>query len=112
MKLRDLYETSVRLGMALDMRGEAALRRQMARRREEYEAAPAWQRPFYDQERFVNPFGDVRIANGPDDVELDTILLGIDIHTAELVLADRLRSKGQRIDAVIAHHTHGIGVAP
>jgi hypothetical protein len=112
MKLRDLYEASIRLGMALDVRGEAALRRQVERRRQEYEALPAWQRPFYDVERFRNPFGDVRIANGPDDVDLDTIVLGIDIRVPELLLADRLRSKGTRIDAVIAHHTHGIGVAP
>lgn len=111
MTLRDLYETSIQLGMALDVRGEAALRRQMAQRREEYAALPAWQQPFYDQERFRNPYGDVRIVNGPDDVELETVLLGINIGIDELLLADRLRSKGAKIDAVIAHHTTGIGVA-
>ena len=111
MTLRDLYETSIQLGMALDVRGAAALRRQMAQRREEYAALPAWQQPYYDQERFRNPYGDVRIVNGPDDVELETILLGINIGIDELLLADRLRSKGTRIDAVIAHHTNGIGVA-
>src|SRR5918998_157490 len=110
MNLRDLYETSVHLGMALDVRGEAALQAQMERARQEYESLPPWQQPYFDQERFRNPFGDVRIANGPDDVELHTILLGINIGVPELLLADRLRSKGQRIDAVIAHHTHGIGV--
>ncbi|MGH2351884.1 MAG: hypothetical protein ACRDJN_09770 [Chloroflexota bacterium] len=112
MNLRDLYETSIRLGMALDLRGEAALQTQLARRRQEYAVLPAWQQPYYDQERFRNPFGDVRIANGPEDVELRTIMLGIDIHVPELLLADRLRSAGTRIDAVIAHHAHGIGVSP
>ena len=111
MTLRDLYETSIQLGMALDVRGEAALHRQMAQRREEHAALPAWQQPYYDQERFRNPFGDVRIVNGPDDVELETVLLGINIGIDELLLADRLRSKGTKIDAVIAHHTTGIGVA-
>lgn len=111
MTLRDLYETSIQLGMALDVRGEAALRRQMAQRRVEYAALPAWQQPYYDRERFRNPFGDVRIVNGPADVELETILLGINIGRDELLLADRLRSKGMRIDAVIAHHTNDIGVA-
>jgi hypothetical protein len=98
--------------MALDLRGEAALRAQLERRRLEYEALPAWQQPYYDQERFRNPFGDVRIVNGPEDVELHTVLLGINIGAQELLLADRLREKGQRIDAVIAHHTSGIGHAP
>ncbi|MGH2351914.1 MAG: hypothetical protein ACRDI2_11945 [Chloroflexota bacterium] len=112
MRLKDLYETSIRLGMSLDPRGEAALQTQMARRRQQYEALPAWQQPYYDQERFRNPFGDVRIVNGPEDVELRTIMLGINIGVPELLLADRLRAQGQRVDAVIAHHTHGIGVSP
>jgi hypothetical protein len=112
MNLRELYETSVRLGMALDIRGEAALRAQLARRRQEYEVLPDWQKLFYDHERFRNPFGDTRIVNGPEDVELSAIMLGIDIRVAELLLADRLRSAGTRVDAVIAHHASGMGVPP
>ena len=115
MNLRQLFDTSVRLGIAQDVRGEAPIRAQLARRRQEYEALPDWQKPYYDQERFVNPFGDVRLAYSPrppEEVELDTIVLGIDIHLAELLLADRLRSAGQRVDAVIAHHAHGIGRSP
>jgi hypothetical protein len=115
MNLRQLFETSIRLGIALDLRGEAAVREQLARRRREYEALPDWQKPFYDQERFTNPFGDVRLAYSPrppDEVELDTILLGIDVHLPELLLADRLRGAGTRVDAVIAHHASGIGVSP
>ncbi len=112
MTLREIYETSIQLGMALDIRGEAALQAQLAQRRREYEALPDWQKPYYDQERFRNPFGDVRIANGPEDVELRTVVLGINIGLEELLLADRLRAGGTPIDAVIAHHTHGVGVAP
>lgn len=112
MTLRELYEASIRLGMALDVRGEAALRQQLENVRREYEALPNWQQPYFDLERLHNPFGDVRIVHGPEDVELDTVLLGINIGVPELLLADRLRANGTRIDAVIAHHTHGIGVAP
>lgn len=112
MNLRELYETSIRLGKAIDPRGEAGLQRQMEATRGEYEALPEWGKPFFDRERFNNPYGDVRIANGPDDVELKTIMMGINIGVPELLLADRLRERGTRIDAVIAHHTTGIGVAP
>ena len=112
MNLRDLYETSVRLGTALDVRGAAALQQQLERARRAFEALPDWQKPYFDQERLHNPFGDTRIVNGPDDVELDTVLLGIDIGVPELLLADRLRSQGRPIDAVIAHHTTGMGLAP
>jgi hypothetical protein len=115
VKLRELFDTSVRLGIALDMRGQAALDAQMARRRQEYEALPEWQKPYYDQERFRNPYGDVRLAyspTDPDQLEIQSIMLGIDIHVSELLLAERLRANGTRIDAVIAHHAHGIGRSP
>ena len=82
MRLIDLVETSVELGTALDPRGPEALRAQMERRRREYEELPAWQQPYYNRERFRNPFGDVRIANGPAETELRAVLLGIDIHLA------------------------------
>jgi hypothetical protein len=115
VNLRELFETSVRLGIARDLRGEGAVREQLARRRREYEALPDWQRPYYDQERFRNPYGDVRIAYRPvppEEIEVRSIVLGIDIHLPELLLADRLRQEGRRVDAVIAHHAHGIGHAP
>ena len=114
MNLRQLFDTSIRLGIAQDPRGEPALREQLASRRREYEALPDWQKPYYDGERFTNPFGDVRLAYAPrppEEIELHTILLGIDIRLPELLLADRLRTQGTRIDAVIAHHTSGIGRA-
>lgn len=112
MNLRELYEASIRLGKQIDPRGEAGLRRQMEETRREYEALPEWEKPFFDRERFHNPYGDVRIGNGPDDVELKTIMMGINIGVPELLLADRLRERGTKIDAVIAHHTTGIGIAP
>jgi hypothetical protein len=112
MNLRQLYDTSIRLGMALDVRGEAALHRQMSAAQAEYDALPDWQQPYFDLERTRNPFGDVRIARGPDDVELRAVLLGINIGLPELLLANALRASGRPVDAVIAHHTTGIGVAP
>src|SRR6476659_5275408 len=98
--------------MALDVRGRAALEQQMAARRREYESLPEWEQRYYDRERFRNPFGDVRIAyspRDPEDVALDTILLGINIGVPELLLAAHLRAQGTPVDAVIAHHTNGIG---
>ena len=87
----------MRLGIAQDLRGEEAVREQLARRRREYEALPDWQRPYYDQERFRNPYGDVRLVFAPvppEQIEVRSIVLGIDIHLPELLLADRLRQEG------------------
>ena len=110
MTLRELYETAIEIGREVDPRGREALDRQLAQRRHEYAALPEWRKPYYDQERFKNPYGDVRIVHGPEDTELTTILMGINIGTQELLLADNLRGSGTRIDAVISHHTNGIGV--
>jgi hypothetical protein len=112
MTLRELYELSIRLGIAMDVRGEAGIRRVLEERQREYESLPAWEQAFYDVERLRNPFGDVRIARGPADVELHTVVLGIDIDAADIAFADALRASGRRIDAVIAHHTPNVGVAP
>ncbi len=110
MTVRELYETAIQLGMALDFRGEEALKQELERRRGEYEALPDWQKPYFDQERLRNPYGDCRIVNGPEDVELNTVLLGINIQMPEFLLADHLRTKGTQIDALVAHHTTGTGV--
>ncbi len=39
--------------------------------------------------------------------EIGGVLWGIDITPAEILLADRLRERGRRIDAVIGHHPRG-----
>ena len=110
MTLRELYDTAIEIGREVDPRGREALARQLEERRQEYAALPAWRKPYYDLERFTNPYGDVRIVHGPEDTELNTVLLGINIWTQELLLADHLRSGGARVDAVISHHTNSIGV--
>ncbi len=110
MTLRKLYETAIQLGMGLDFRGEAALNKELASRREEFEALPDWRKPYFDRERLRNPYADCRIVNGPDDAELNTVLLGINIQMPEFLLAGHLRDKGTRIDALVAHHTTGTGV--
>ena len=109
--LRDLYDTSIEIGRELDPRGQAAIDRQLQQRREEYAALPAWQQALYDQERFRNPYGDVRISNGPDDTPIRTALVGINMHVPEMLLGAQLAAKGKTIDAFISHHTNSVGIS-
>ena len=56
----------------------------------------------------------MRLAYSPrpaSEIEVRTILLGIDVGVAELLLAGHLRRKGVPVDAVVAHHTPNAGVA-
>ena len=48
-------------------------------------------------------FPDCQVLNLPQ-AEVRTIYTGIDIGVGELLLIDKLRSCGQRIDAVLSHH--------
>lgn len=54
-----------------------------------------------------NPYPDSEILNGDEDKEIKNILIGIDIDTEELLLAERLRENGEKIDLVLAHHPRG-----
>jgi hypothetical protein len=52
-------------------------------------------------------YADSAILHGRPSQEVRSILAGIDIDVPELLLADRLRSSGRRIDCVLSHHPSG-----
>ena len=58
----------------------------------------------------MNPFTDTRIYVGDPELDVTTILGGIDMNSAEVLLADRLREKGTPIDAIYTHHPEGWGL--
>jgi putative NIF3 family GTP cyclohydrolase 1 type 2 len=111
MKLRDMYEAAYRAGMAADPRGAAGVAHLLDQAREEFEDLPERKRWEFDQERLANPFADTRILFGDPDTDVSSILVGIDLEVGEVVLADRLREKGQRVDLMLAHHPAGRALA-
>ena len=54
----------------------------------------------------IKSFSDTAIVYGSPDKEIKKIIVGIDIEVAELLLADRIRSKSG-LDLVISHHPEG-----
>ena len=111
MKLRDIYDTCVKAGMEADPRSDAELKRVLAAAKRAYDKLDADERPYYDTERLTNPYADTRIATGGPDLEVRGLITGVDMETAEVLLADRLREKGAPIDLVFAHHPEGPGFA-
>ncbi len=108
MTLRELYQRSIEWGMELDPRGPEALRQQLQLVREEYEKLTGRARLLFDAERLNNPFGDTRIMCGDPDTELRRVIVGIDIDTPEVLLAEALRQRGEPVDAIIAHHASAL----
>ncbi len=111
MKLKKLYRRAIEIGMEADPRGKAALKKELAQQQERMKKLSKEERELFDEERTWNPFADSRILHGTGEEEIKRVMIGIDIETAELILADRLREKGEKIDCVIAHHPEGRALA-
>ena len=107
MRLNEIYRLFVQMGKEHDPRGAHGVNNYLRRTKQEYKDILKSDREYFDSERLENPFNDTRILYGDPDTQVQRILAGIDIETPELILADRLREKGERIDLVMAHHPEG-----
>ena len=111
MKLSEIYNVCVRAGMHADARDRAEIDRTLNAQRRAYDKLDAVDKEFFDTEKLVNPYADTRICAGDPDTEIRGLLVGIDMEVGEVLLADRLREKGEPIDLVFAHHPEGPGYA-
>lgn len=111
MKLNDIYQTCVRVGRERDARDADTIEAALAEAKRVYEKLDDTDKDFFDTEKFTNPYSDTRICAGDPDEDVRGMIVGVDMETAEVVLADRLREKGAPIDLVLAHHPEGPGYA-
>lgn len=103
MKLIDIYKTGITLGIKSDFRGEAAVRKHMAKHKKEFESLGAKEKEFFDTDLFENPYPDTRINNGDPNLEVKKVTAGIDIDSGDIAVSDRIGG----IDLVISHHPQG-----
>ncbi|MDD5751129.1 MAG: hypothetical protein PHS73_01250 [Candidatus Peribacteraceae bacterium] len=111
MKLNKLFHSIVSHGMDADPRGRKTLEKQLKKQKERAAKLEGMEKELHDAERLWNPFADSRIIAGTGEEEVKTLLVGIDIETPEILLADRLREKGERIDCLMLHHPEGRALA-
>lgn len=107
MKLREIYELAVKMGIEKDVRGSANIERILNKNRAAYDKLEEKEREFFDAETLFNPFADTRILYGTGEENISALICGVDMEAPEIILADRLREKGRRIDLVMAHHPEG-----
>ena len=79
MKLSDLYSKVLEFGIDKDPRGDKSK---------------------------IAGYPDTALLYGSPEKEVRKVFIGIDIDTAELILADKIRA-GKGLDLVISHHPHG-----
>ncbi|TFG28924.1 NGG1p interacting factor NIF3 [Candidatus Thorarchaeota archaeon] len=111
MKLGEIYRKIVDMGIEADPRGRERINQILEKSKKDLEKLEGRKKELADKDVAWNPYTDCRLLYGDSEIEIGTILSGIDIGTAEILLADRLTEKGTKIDLVLAHHPHGIGIS-
>ncbi|KAB2951575.1 NGG1p interacting factor NIF3 [Heliorestis acidaminivorans] len=107
MKLQEIYQLMVSMGVDADPRGRQQVESQLAERQKEYEKLKEAEREDYNIDSLQNPYSDTAILYGDGNRQVKRLLVGIDVEVGEVLLADRLREKGNPIDLVVAHHPEG-----
>lgn len=107
MKLKTIYDIAVKKGLKEDRRSKKVIEESLKKSRKSYEKTKGAERAAFDRETLRHPFSDTRILNGSGEEEIKNILVGVDIEVSEILLAERLREKGTKVDLVIAHHPSG-----
>ena len=111
MKLREIYDTAIQMGIDADPRGRKGVEGFLEVTKRRYEQLPDYQKAVFDQEELTNPYVDTRIYVGDPELEVTKLIGGIDMNVGEVVLTDRLREKGEKIDAIYTHHPEGMALA-
>lgn len=115
MTLQQIYNLALVMGIKADPRGEAGVRKLLARNKKEHEEMSAKQKKYFDNESLSSPYSDSRILLGDSKLEVKTVMAGIDADASEVLLADRLNhpltGSGLGIDLLISHHPSGHALA-
>ncbi len=111
MTVAELFERAIRSGIAADPRGRDGVVAALRRERKQYDGLGRHDRDVFDEERLTNPYADSRLLTGDAAKTVKRMLVGIDIHPAEVLLSAELERRGQPIDLIVAHHPEGKGLA-
>jgi len=105
MNLQQIYDLAIKTGIEADLRGPAAVKKILAKKKDKYNQLSGEHKKEFDSERLTNPYSDTRILfNNGNSVK--KVLVGIDIGSAEILMAKELGA-----DTVISHHPLGDALA-
>jgi len=107
MKLTNLYREIVKKGIEADIRSRKEIDALLKKEKQKYDKLSNKEKEYFDSDSLSNPFADTRILYGDPDSSIKSMIIGIDVEGSEMVLIDRLREKGKKIDLVVSHHPQG-----
>ncbi len=111
MKLQEIYQLAVNMGMDADPRGRAAAQKVIDNAQKAYDKLDEEDKDFFDLDSLNNPYADSRILNGDPEDEIHKLFCGIDLEIGELTLIEALNRRGEGIDLALAHHPEGGALA-
>jgi len=112
MTIEQIYKKAVEIGIRNDPRGKNEVAKILRAENEKFAKLTPEELELYDQDRLFNPYSDTRILFGSPETKVRSVILGIDMEAAEILLAYTLnKDRRQRIDLVIAHHPEGPALA-
>ncbi len=107
MKVKDIYNLSIKMGIESDFRSKEQIEKFLERKNKAYEKLSEQEKKDFDKEILENPFLDSRIYHIAEDKEIKKIMVGIDIAPAEILMAKEIGG----VDLIIGHHPIGKGLA-
>lgn len=110
LTVKQIYNLAISLGIKNDLRGSAYVNKKLKYQKEKFDELNKDQKKEFDVESLTNPYADSRILTTGFNKQVKRVLVGIDIDTSELLLANEI-SKKKPIDLVIGHHPLGVGLA-
>ncbi|MEK7165162.1 MAG: NGG1p interacting factor NIF3 [Patescibacteria group bacterium] len=113
MTLKQIYQLAISEGMKKDLRGAKRVKEILARLKKKYDKLSDEQKKDFDVEQLTNPYSDTRVFHGSPETKVNKVMVGVDIDTGEVMLANELNRRNPKspIDLIIAHHPVGSGLA-
>jgi len=110
LTIKQIFNLAIQMGIKNDLRGAATVQKRLKKEQEKFKKFSKEEQAEYDKDRLENPFSDSRMFAANPDKKVKRVLVGIDIDTAELLLAKELSAK-KPIDLIISHHPMGKALA-
>jgi len=107
MKLKNLYQEIVKKGIDADIRSRKEIQAILEKNKKKLGKLNNKDKELFDQDSLFNPFADTRILVGDPESNIKSMIVGVDVDGGELVLVDKLKEKGKKIDLVVSHHPQG-----
>lgn len=111
LTIQKIYELAIKWGIEADPRGKDGTKGELKRVKKEYQDLKGDEKKEFDRERLTNPYADTRILYGNGNCQVRGILIGVDMEVGEILVAERLREKGESVDLIISHHPEGYALA-